>query len=115
MTQRTARAAADLTGKLRQMLAVLERERQGLAALDADELFDVTRAKEQACEELADVTSAELDESSRDLALAARELNEANRRVRNLLAANVSTRLEALGGPRHAYTSAPTARATLAR
>jgi len=103
------RAETDLSGNLRQMIAVLERERQALAGLDADELFDAARSKERLCDALARFDTEALDSEARELALAARHLNEVNRRVRNLLAANVATRLETLGGPRHAYTSSPSA------
>jgi len=98
--------AGDLTGKLRQMVAVLEQERQALAALDSDALFETSREKKALCDALSESGPEALDSSSRELALTARELNEVNRRVRNLLAANVSTRLEALGNPRHAYAGA---------
>ena len=39
------------------------------------------------------------------LAETARQLNEVNRRVRNLLAANVAARIEALGGGRATYAA----------
>ena len=45
-------------------------------------------------------TPAMLDGETRVLAETARQLNEVNRRVRNLLAANVAARIEALGSPR---------------
>ncbi|MEL7198160.1 MAG: flagellar protein FlgN [Pseudomonadota bacterium] len=95
-----------LTANLRQMIAVLERERQALAALDADDLFEATRAKEALCEALEPVSTIALSTEDRDLAHTAQQLNDVNRRVRNLLAANVSARIEALGGtPRSAYTA----------
>lgn len=90
---------------LRQMIAVLERERQALATLDADGLFEAAREKDQLCEALKPLTSAILDQETRPLVETARELNDVNRRVRNLLAANVASRLEALGGPRAAYNA----------
>lgn len=97
----------DVTGSLRQMIAVLEQERQALASLDADALTCSTRAKETLCDALAPVASRELNAEARALAETAQQLNEVNRRVRNLLAANVSARLEALGGPRTTYAPAP--------
>ncbi|KWV92346.1 hypothetical protein AUC45_10630 [Erythrobacter sp. YT30] len=88
------------------MIAVLENERQALAALDADDLFEATRAKEALCEALEPVSGAHLTPETRELVETARQLNDVNRRVRNLLAANVSARIEALGGtPRSAYTA----------
>lgn len=85
---------------LRQMIAVLERERQALAALDADGLFGAAREKECLCDTLAALEPQMLDSETRGLAETARQLNEVNRRVRNLLAANVAARIEALGGAR---------------
>jgi hypothetical protein len=82
------------------MIAVLERERQALAALDADDLIIAAREKEALCDELAAIAPNALDRETRSLAETARQLNEVNRRVRNLLAANVAARIEALGGPR---------------
>lgn len=85
---------------LRQMIAVLERERQALAALDADGLIGAARDKETLCDELAAIGPQMLDGETRSLAETARQLNEVNRRVRNLLAANVAARIDALGGAR---------------
>lgn len=103
--------AGELTNALRQMIAVLERERQALASLDRDELVASTREKEQLCDVLAPVGPDMLDPDTRALATTASQLNEVNRRVRNLLAANVAARLDALGGPRPTYTPANTAHA----
>lgn len=87
-----------LAGHLRQLIAVMERERQALASLDADDLFLIAREKEQLCEALGHFGGDALDDSTRGLAETARQLNEVNRRVRNLLAANVAARIAALGG-----------------
>ncbi|WP_379922711.1 flagellar protein FlgN [Erythrobacter sp. R86502] len=99
-----------LAMNLRQMIAVLERERQALAALDADGLVGAAQDKEVLCDALAAITPQALDGETRGLAETARQLNEVNRRVRNLLAANVAARIEALGGPRRLpkATYAPT-------
>ena len=94
-----------LATSLRQMIAVLEDERQALATLDADELYECTHRKQALCNVLAPITPEALDPQTRDLVEAARALNEVNRRVRNLLSANVAARLEALGGLRPAYSS----------
>jgi len=83
---------------LRQMIAALESERQALAALDAESLTEAARVKEDLCGALAPLTSGTLDPETRGLAETARRLNDVNRRVRNLLAANVAARLAALGG-----------------
>lgn len=101
-TVRPAAAASicPLADNLRQMIAVLQRERQALAALDADDLIGAARDKEALCDAMADLGEQVLDGEARTLAETARQLNEVNRRVRNLLAANVAARIEALGGPR---------------
>jgi hypothetical protein len=99
-TPSLATSSASLAANLRQMIAVLERERQALAALDADDLICAARAKDALCDELAAIGAQALDGETRGLAETARQLNEVNRRVRNLLAANVAARIEALGGPR---------------
>lgn len=92
------------------MIAALEKERQALASLDADSLFEAAREKEALCDALAPVEPESLDPETRPLVETARALNDANRRVRNLLAANVASRLEALGAPRAAYQAGSRAR-----
>jgi hypothetical protein len=101
----------DLTGKLRQMIAVLEEERQALATLDADALFEASHRKQELCDLLQPFGSDALDNEARDLALTAQTLNDVNRRVRNLLAANVTARLEALGSTQHTYAAVSSASA----
>ncbi|MEM1051698.1 MAG: flagellar protein FlgN [Pseudomonadota bacterium] len=95
---------ADLHGNLRQMIAVLEAERQALATLEADALVAVTHEKDRVCGQLAGLIAPDLDVEARALVETAKSLNDVNRRVRNLLAANVAQRLDALGAERHAYT-----------
>lgn len=92
--------ATPLAASLRQMIAVLEQERQSLAALDADGLICSAREKSALCDRLAAISPQALDAETRPLAETARALNDVNRRVRNLLAANVAARIEALGGAR---------------
>ncbi len=95
--------ASHLTENLRQMLAVLEDERQALAALDVDALTMSSRSKQSLC----DVLGAEpqvIDDECRGLLIAARQANEVNRRVRNLVAANVAARLDALTEAPGTYT-----------
>lgn len=94
----------DVTGNLRQMIAVLERERQALAGLDSDELLGCTHAKERLCDALTPISADALTNEAIALAETAQRLNDVNRRVRNLLAANVTARLETLGGARPTYT-----------
>lgn len=101
----------DVHGNLRQMIAVLQAERQALATMEADALFTVTREKDALCDSLAGIGQDIVDEEARALAVTAKSLNDVNRRVRNLLAANVAGRLDSLaadapGSPsRHAYNA----------
>lgn len=104
-----AASTIELTGNLRQMIAVLEDERQALATLDADELWDTTHRKDALCDLLAPVGATDLNPEARDLVETARALNDVNRRVRNLLSANVAARLEALGGTSASYSAPPNA------
>ena len=92
-----------MTGNLRQMIAVLEAERQALATLDADGLFETSHQKQDLCDSLAPFGGQALGPEARELAKTAQALNDVNRRVRNLLAANVAARLEALGAQQHTY------------
>jgi len=95
----------ELKGTLRQMLAVLEDERQALAGLDLDGIVGATNDKDRLCGTLDSSGAMDLDEESRSLLEAARRLNEVNRQVRNLIAANVATRLNALTGGNPVYAS----------
>ena len=106
----------ELRDTLRQMLAVLEDERHALAGLDVDAIMGCSVDKNALCGRL-DTTSPEMvDEECRGLLDAARRLNEANRRVRNLIAANVAARLDAMTGQPAIYrTHAATARIGRAR
>jgi len=97
------RNADELGEALRQMIAVLEEERQALATLDADGLISASHTKEALCNALDPITAQNLDATTRPLAQTAQQLNEVNRQVRNLLAANVSARLDALGLTRGGY------------
>ena len=89
-------ATHDLAGNLRQMLAALELERQALAAMDVDALLLASQDKDQMCSTLEASSPAQVDNECHGLLQAARHQNEVNRKIRNLLAANVSARLEAL-------------------
>lgn len=101
---------------LRQMLAVLEAERQALAGLDLEAILCTAADKEQLCGTLDQSGGTAIDEECRGMLEAAKRQNEVNRQVRNLIAANVSARLEALTGtpaiyrpgaaPRAAYSYA---------
>lgn len=102
---------SDLRDTLRQMIAVLQAERQALAGLDLDGIVGAAADKTALCGTLD--TSGdfwgllEIDEECRGMLDAARRLNEVNRQVRNLIAANVSARLDALTGAPALYRGAP--------
>lgn len=96
-----------LRESLRQMVAVLQDERQALAGLDLDAIMGASVSKEQLCGTLADTDAALLDEECVALLEAARRLNEVNRQVRNLVAANVSARLDSLTGAPALYRAQP--------
>ena len=87
---------------LRQMIAVLQAERQALAGLDLDALMGAAQDKLRLCGTLDEhspfLAEQGIDDECRGLLDAARRLNEVNRQVRNLIAANVAARLDALTG-----------------
>lgn len=98
---------------LRQMLAVLQAERQALAGLDLDAILGAAAEKTALCGTLDQTGALEIDDECKGLLDAARRLNEVNRQIRNLIAANVSSRLDALTGaptlyraPAYAYAGA---------
>lgn len=97
----------ELRETLRQMLAVLEDERQALAGLDIDAITMSATSKDQLCGRLDEASPLSLDPECRGLAEAARRLNEVNRQVRNLVAANVSQRLDVLTGSPALYRARP--------
>jgi hypothetical protein len=110
------RHATDLRDTLRQMLAVLEDERHALAGLDVDAIMGCAVDKHALCGRLDTTADDAVDEECRGLLDAARRLNEANRRVRNLIAANVSARLDAITGQPALYRAhSPAARIGRAR
>jgi flagellar biosynthesis/type III secretory pathway chaperone len=98
---------------LGQMLAVLQAERQALAGLDLDAILGAAAEKTALCGTLDRTGAIEIDEECKGMLDAARRLNEVNRQIRNLIAANVSSRLDALTGaptlyhaPAYAYAGA---------
>ncbi|MBC2665627.1 flagellar protein FlgN [Novosphingobium flavum] len=89
------------------MVAALETERQALAGLDLDQIMASSLEKNGLCDALSSANPAEVDDECRGLLEAARRLNEVNRQVRNLIAANVSARLDALVGSPQLYRATP--------
>lgn len=87
-----------IQGPLRQMIAVLEGERQALAGLDLDAVLAAAADKHTLCAEIEAGGGGGLDAECLALLDAAKRLNEINRQIRNLIAANVALRLDALAG-----------------
>jgi hypothetical protein len=100
-------ASVELRETLRQMVAVLQAERQALAEMDLDGILGCANDKSALCGRVADVDAAGVDAECLGLLDAARRLNEVNRQVRNLIAANVSSRLDALTGSPALYKAGP--------
>ena len=98
-------ATTPLSQSLRQMLALLEGERQALAALDLERIVTCADGKHSICDAL-EGRSAELDDECRGLLDAVKRMNEVNRKLRNLLAANVQARLSSLTGNFAVYEAA---------
>ena len=96
-----------LRENLRQMVAVLQEERQALAGLDLDAIMGAAVSKQGLSDVIQDNDPAHVDEECRGLLEAAKRLNEVNRQVRNLIAANVAQRLEALVGSPAMYRARP--------
>ncbi|MDT0574712.1 flagellar protein FlgN [Croceicoccus sp. F390] len=96
---------ASLCDRLRQMIAVLHDERQALAALDLEGLVAATQSKQDLCTRLDELGAAsnQLDAECVGLVQSARQINEVNRRIRNILAANVAARLEVMTGAAGLY------------
>lgn len=92
---------------LRQMVALLEGERQALAALDLDAIVQSTAGKLDLCAKLEAVERSQLDEECLGALDAVRRLNEINRRLRNLIASNVQNRLGTLTQTGDAYIALP--------
>lgn len=92
---------------LQQMLALLQGERQALAALDLERIVTCTNGKMDLCAKLDAVDRAHIDEECLGVLDAVRRLNEINRRLRNLIASNVQNRLGALSGSDQSYSALP--------
>ena len=99
--------AADkpLRDTLRQMLALLEGERQALAALDLERILTCADGKLDLCNQIELHGQGALDEECQGLLDGVVRLNEINRKLRNLIAANVEARLGSLTGNAGIYGS----------
>lgn len=95
--------ATDARSTLRQILAVLERERQAFASLDLDMIVECSERKVSGCDQLSSASLPEMERETRELLEAARRQNEINRRMRNIIANNVTGRLRRLTGDDGTY------------
>ena len=90
-----------LRNNLRQMIALLQAERQALADFDINGIMGGAPHEVPQCGTRDAfgpfVADPALNEECQSLLDAARRLNEANRQIRNLIAADVADRLDALG------------------
>jgi len=100
-------ATLELRNTLRQMVAVLQEERQALAGMDLDSIMGCATDKAALCDAFEGLDRDAIDAECYGLLDAARRLNEVNRQVRNLIAANVASRLDALTGSPALYRAAP--------
>ncbi len=87
-----------LRDALRQMLALLESERQALAGLDLERILTCADDKLELCNAIEGAGKGSIDEECRGLLDAVQRLNEINRKIRNLISANVEARLGSLTG-----------------
>ena len=74
-----------------------------LAGMDLDGIMGAANNKSALCGALEGVEDDAVDAECQGLLDAARRLNEVNRQVRNLIAANVSARLDAITGSPQIY------------
>lgn len=87
-----------LRENLKSMLALLEGERSALASMDMERILTCADGKLELCNRIEHAAQAGVDEECHGLLDAAHRLNEINRKLRNLIAANVQSRLGALTG-----------------
>lgn len=102
----TAQVPGNLRDMLRQMVDCLQTERLALAGMDLDGIMGCAHDKGMLCGQIEGADAAIIDDECRGLLDAARRLNEMNRQIRNLIAANVAARLEAITGSPALYRAA---------
>lgn len=103
--------AGNLRDTLRQMLALLEGERQALASLDLARIMTCADGKLELCRAIEAQSQGAIDDEAKGLLDAVARLNEVNRKLRNLIAANVENRLDTLTGRTAIYGGARVAAA----
>lgn len=89
---------APLRESLKKMLVLLEGERSALAGMDMEHILTCADGKMDLCRQIEHQAQAGVDEECHGLLDAVQRLNEINRKLRNLIAANVQARLGALAG-----------------
>ena len=99
--------SAALSATLQKMVDVLQGERQALAGLDIDGIIGAAWTKSALVDELGGTAAGAINDECRGLLEAAKHLNEVNRQLRNLIAANVAARLDALTGSPSVYRTRP--------
>lgn len=87
-----------LRESLKKMLVLLEGERTALASLDMEHILTCADGKVELCQQIEREARGGVDEECHGLLDAAHRLNEINRKLRNLIAANVQSRLSSLTG-----------------
>ena len=99
--------SAALSATLQKMVDVLQGERQALAGLDIDGIIGAAWTKSSLVDALGGTEASAINDECRGLLEAAKHLNEVNRQMRNLIAANVASRLDALTGSPSVYRTRP--------
>lgn len=92
-----------LRDTLKTMLALLEGERAALASMDMERILTCADGKLELCERIEREAISGVDEECHGLLDAVHRLNAINRKLRNLIAANVQQRLAALTGAGGTY------------
>ena len=98
---------------LREMISILNDEKKAISSLDIDAIMACSVDKQGLCSGLEEFSGTELDEESLSLLETARQINEVNRQIRNLAAANISARIDALRGSPALYSIASSSRARI--
>lgn len=88
---------------LRQLIAVLDKERQAIAGLELDDITIAAQSKLAVCGKIEQISADDLDDETRAMILSARDMNETNRQIRNLIAANIETRIKTIAGSSSLY------------
>ncbi len=88
---------------LRQLIAVLDKERQAIAGLELDDITIAAQTKLAVCGAIEKISSDDIDDEIQAMILSARDMNETNRQIRNLVANNIDARIKTLTGSSGLY------------